>query len=48
MIGYAPIDDRVYCVVFVDRGDTTHSVTRRIISLRKANMREVKDYAKQT
>lgn len=43
MIGYAPIDDRVYCVVFVDRGDI-----RRIISLRKANMREVRDYAKQT
>jgi uncharacterized protein len=48
MIGYAPIGDRVYCVVFVDRGETAHSVTRRIISLRKANMREVRDYAKQT
>ena len=43
MIGYAPIGNRVYCDVFVDRGDV-----RRIISLRKANMREVRDYAKQT
>lgn len=35
MIGYALIDERLYCVVFTDRGDT-----RRIISLRKANNRE--------
>ncbi|MBF0294704.1 MAG: BrnT family toxin [Magnetococcales bacterium] len=39
MIGYAPLEDRLYCVVFVDRGDV-----RRIISLRKANSREVKAY----
>lgn len=39
MIGFAPIDDRVYCVVYVDRGQQ-----RRIISLRKANKREVKSY----
>lgn len=39
MIGYAPLEDRLYCVVFVDRGDV-----RRIISLRKANSREVKTY----
>ncbi|MBF0136343.1 MAG: BrnT family toxin [Magnetococcales bacterium] len=38
-VGYAPKDGRIYCVVFVDRGDT-----RRIISLRKANKREVRDY----
>ena len=40
MIGYAPIGARIFCVVFVDRGDV-----RRIISLRKANDREVKRYA---
>lgn len=39
-IGYAPIGQRLYCVVYVDRGDV-----RRIISLRKANPREVKFYA---
>ena len=42
MIGYAPIGARVFCVVFTDRGDQ-----RRIISLRKANAREVKRYASQ-
>jgi hypothetical protein len=40
MIGFAPIADRVYCVVFVDRGRQ-----RRIISFRNANQREVKSYA---
>ncbi|MBF0429416.1 MAG: BrnT family toxin [Magnetococcales bacterium] len=39
MIGYAPIDRRLYCVVFVDRGEV-----RRVISLRKANSREVRVY----
>jgi len=39
MTGYAFIDTRLYCVIFVDREDT-----RRIISLRKANPREVKSY----
>lgn len=39
MVGYAPIGTRVYCLVFVDRGKT-----RRVISLRKANRREVKLY----
>ena len=42
MIGYAPIGARVFCVVFTDRGGE-----RRIISLRKANAREVKHYASQ-
>ncbi|MHB1512309.1 MAG: BrnT family toxin [Acidiferrobacter sp.] len=42
MIGYAPIGARVFCVVFTDRDDQ-----RRIISLRKANAREVKRYASQ-
>jgi uncharacterized DUF497 family protein len=40
MIGYALISDRVYVVVFTDRGNI-----RRIISLRKANPREVRFYA---
>ncbi|MBS0569200.1 MAG: BrnT family toxin [Proteobacteria bacterium] len=42
MIGYAPIGNRLYCVVFTDRAGR-----RRIISLRKANSREVRRYAKQ-
>ena len=42
MIGYAPIEYRVFCVVYTERGDM-----RRIISLRKANKREVKKYASQ-
>ncbi len=40
MIGYAPIGHRVFCVVYTDRGDV-----RRIISLRRATKREVKNYA---
>jgi uncharacterized protein len=39
MIGYALIATRLYCVVFTDRDNQ-----RRIISLRKANQREVKTY----
>ncbi|TAL78811.1 MAG: BrnT family toxin [Burkholderiaceae bacterium] len=42
-IGYAVINDRLYCVVFTQRADTMH-----VISLRKANSREVRDYVKQT
>lgn len=38
-IGYAVIAQRLHVVVFVQRGDTM-----RIISLRKANKREVKHY----
>jgi uncharacterized DUF497 family protein len=41
-IGYGPIERRLYCVVFVDRGDTL-----RIISLRKANNREIDRYETQ-
>jgi uncharacterized protein len=41
MIGFAYIGLRLFCVVFVDCGDV-----RRIISLRKANFREVNRYAK--
>ncbi|HIO03764.1 BrnT family toxin [Marinobacter sp. LM1] len=40
MIGYGPIGDRVYCVVYTERKGI-----RRIISLRKANRREVRLYA---
>jgi uncharacterized DUF497 family protein len=39
-IGYALCADRLYCVVYTDRGEA-----RRIISLRKANLREVTIYA---
>jgi len=42
MVGYAPLGTRVYCVVFTDRGEE-----RRVISLRKANRKEVKRYASQ-
>ncbi len=38
-IGYGPIDNRLYCVVFVRRKSVF-----RIISLRKANRREVQAY----
>lgn len=40
MVGFAPIADEVYCVVFVEREDDV----MRVISLRKATKREVKDY----
>jgi uncharacterized DUF497 family protein len=39
-IGYAFIGTRLYCVVFTQRGETFH-----VISLRKANLREMKRYA---
>lgn len=42
-IGYTVIGDRLYCVVFTQRGDTMH-----VISLRKANSREVRNYVEQT
>nr|WP_175109420.1 BrnT family toxin [Paraburkholderia solisilvae] len=42
-IGFGVIDERLFCVVFTQRGDTMH-----IISLRKANHREVRDYVEQT
>jgi uncharacterized DUF497 family protein len=40
--GYGPIGRRLYCVVFVDQGETL-----RIISLRKANNREIDRYEAQ-
>jgi uncharacterized DUF497 family protein len=38
-IAYAPLDDRLYCLVFTMRGDVM-----RAISLRKANSKEVRYY----
>lgn len=40
IVGLGYIKDRLFCVVFVN-----HANERRIISLRKANQREVKRYA---
>jgi uncharacterized DUF497 family protein len=42
-VGYAPIDGYLYCVVFTQRRSTF-----RVISLRRANSREVKRYVEQT
>jgi len=42
MIGFAPIGNKVYCVVF-----TEHDDIYRIISLRKALPKEVSVYASQ-
>jgi uncharacterized DUF497 family protein len=42
-LGYAIAGDRLYCVVFVNR-PADAPTERRIISLRKANSREVKSY----
>ncbi|AUB84777.1 hypothetical protein THSYN_14020 [Candidatus Thiodictyon syntrophicum] len=42
MVGFAPIGRTVYCVVFVEDEDVY-----RIISLRKALPKEVRDYARK-
>lgn len=42
MIALAPIGERLYCVVYVDREND-----RRIISLRKANQREFDFYEQE-
>ncbi|MFC4521868.1 BrnT family toxin [Cupriavidus pinatubonensis] len=42
-IRYAPINSRLYCVVFTQRGDIV-----RVISLRKANNREIERYEQAT
>jgi uncharacterized protein len=42
-LAYAPIGDRLYCVTFTPRGQNL-----RIISLRKANKRERKNYVQKT
>ena len=41
VVGFAYIGLRFHCIVYNERADT-----RRIISLRKANTREMKRYAK--
>lgn len=41
-VGFGVVGDRLYCVVFTQRGDSMH-----IISMRKANKREVKSYVEQ-
>lgn len=43
IIALCPRGDRLYCVVFVERGPV-----RRVVSLRRANRREVKHYVKAT
>jgi len=42
VVAYAPIGNRVFCVVFTDRDDS-----RRIISLRRANAKEVDRYERE-
>lgn len=42
-IGYGLIGDRLYCIIFVQRAQSFH-----VISLRKANSREVRNYVNQT
>jgi uncharacterized DUF497 family protein len=42
-IGYAIEGERLYCLVFVDR-PVDAPIERRVISLRKANSREVMRY----
>ncbi len=44
MVGLVPVHDKLFCVVFVDR-PPEQPTERRVISLRKANNREVKRYA---
>lgn len=44
MVALVPVNDRLFCAVFVDR-PPEQPTERRIISLRKANEREVKRYA---
>ena len=41
-IGLALTGERLYCVIFIDRG-----TARRIISLRKVNQREVRRYVSE-
>ena len=41
-IGFAPIASRLYCIVFTERDTAIH-----VISLLKANEREIRSYVKQ-
>jgi uncharacterized protein len=42
-VGFGVVDGRLYCVVFTQRGRTM-----RVISMRKANKREIRSYVEQT
>jgi uncharacterized protein len=42
-VGFAPLRERLYCVVFTRRGNAMH-----VINVRRANKREVKHYVEQT
>lgn len=42
-VGFGLIVERLYCIVFTQRREAIH-----IISMRKANKREVKSYVEQT
>ena len=42
-IGYGLVGSRLYCVVLVQRGQCFH-----IVSFRRANSREVKQYVEET
>ena len=41
LIGFAPMANRLYCIVYTERSEAIH-----VISLRKANTREVNRYVK--
>ena len=41
LVGFTPIAHRLYCIVYTERNETIH-----VISLRKANTREVNRYVK--
>jgi uncharacterized DUF497 family protein len=43
MVALAPIGERLFCVAYVDR-PADAATERRIISLRKANLREMRLY----
>lgn len=42
-VGFGVIKGRLYCVVFTQRGNSM-----RVISMRKANRREIRSYVEQT
>jgi uncharacterized DUF497 family protein len=42
-VGFAVQSDRLYCVVFTQRGDAM-----QVITLRRANKREIRHYVEQT
>jgi uncharacterized DUF497 family protein len=42
-VGFSALRERLYCVVFTQRGNAMH-----VINVRRANKREVKHYVEQT